>query len=307
MKTQNTLSENMSHLKRKHINRESRTAWLFLLPGIVLLMLFVFWPIIYSLPLAFTNYSVIAEPAFVGLANFKKAFSDPDFIMSLVNSLIYVLIVPIMQIFSMLLANMVNQKIRGIKLFRTLYYIPVVTSTVAVSIIWSWLLSSNGLINAMLKMTGVISENIGWLTNKQTALATLMFITLWKGLGYYMMIYLAGLQSIPGELIEAAEMDGATKVQAFFKITMPLLRPQIVLCSLMSLMGALRVFDEPFVLTKGGPANSTMTSSLYIYKNGFEKFDFGYSAALGLIVSVIVILLSIVIFKYNKKAEEGMY
>lgn len=304
--------ENILKVSEMNVNKskkkasDTKTAWLFMLPGIVLLAVFVFWPIIYSLPLAFTDYSVIADAKFIGLDNFKRALSDPDFITSMVNSFIYVFVVPFMQIFSMLLAVIVNQKIKGIKLFRTLYYIPVVTSTIAVSIIWSWLLSTDGLINRMLIFSNILTDNISWLTNENTALMTLMFITLWKGLGYYMMIYLAGLQSIPSELPEAAEVDGANKMQTFFHVTIPMLRPQVVLCSLMSLMGALRVFDEPFVLTKGGPVNKTLTSSLYIYKNGFEKFDFGYSAALGLIVSLVIIFLSIFIFKYNKKAEEGL-
>lgn len=301
----NSCVSDTAKIKNKKRISDTKIAWLFMFPGILLLMIFVFWPIIYSFPLAFTDYSVIADTNFIGLDNFKRAFSDSDFLMSMINSLIYLLVVPFMQVFSMLLANIVNQKIKGIKIFRTLYYIPVVTSTVAVAIIWSWLLSTDGLINKILTVTNILSENVSWLTNENTALMTLMFITLWKGLGYYMMIYLAGLQSIPSELPEAAQIDGANKIQTFFHVTIPMLRPQIILCSLMSLMGALRVFDEPFILTKGGPVNSTLTSSLYIYKQGFENFDFGYSAALGLIVSVLIMILSIFIFKYNKKVEEG--
>ena len=244
---------------------------------------------------------------FVGLDNFIKAFNDENFIQALKNSLLYIIIVPFIQILSILMAVAVNAKLRGIKFFRAAFYIPVVTSTVAVSIIWGWLLSSTGVINKLLLAIGVIAEPVSWLSNEHTALWALMFVTMWKGLGYYMMIYLAGLQSVPEELKEAAMIDGATKTQVTRHITIPMLKPQIVLCSLMSLMGAIRVFDEPFVLTSGGPGNATLTSSLYVYQQGFEEFKFGYSAAIGLIVSLIVLILSLAVFAYNKKGGKGPY
>lgn len=297
-------------LKEKWLNfyqSEKFIAWMFMLPGLILLTLFVIWPIIYSVPLAFTDYSVISDKKYVGLDNFAYAFKDPNFIKSMINSILYIIIVPVIQIVSILMAVAVNSKIKGVKFFRAAYYIPVITSTVAVSIIWGWLFSSKGSINQLLIFLGVLKEPINWLSNEHTALGTLMFITLWKGLGYYMMIYLAGLQSIPSELKEAAMIDGATKMKVTRYVTIPMLKPQIVLCSLMSLMGAIRVFDEPFVLTKGGPGNATLTSSLYIYQQGFSEFKFGYSAALGLIVSVVVLALSIIVFIYNKKGGESPY
>lgn len=296
-----------NHNSSKKINSEAKTAWLFMAPGLILLCLFVFWPIIYSVPLAFTNYSVIAETEFVGLDNFVKAFQDVDFIASLKNSLLYVIVVPFIQFFSILMAILVNRKMKGIRFFRSAYYIPVVTSMVAVSIIWGWLLSQNGVINYLLMYVGIIDKKISWLSNYNTALWVLMFITMWKGLGYYMMIYLAGLQAIPLDLVEAARIDGANRWQVIRKITIPLLKPYVFFCSLISLMGAIRVFDEVFVLTSGGPGNATLTSSLYIYQQGFQKFNFGYSSALGLIVSVFIVILSVIVFFFNRKGGVNPY
>ncbi|GAA0410491.1 sugar ABC transporter permease [Paenibacillus motobuensis] len=286
---------------------EASVAWLFMTPGLILLALFVFWPIIYSVPLALTNYSVIGKTEFVGFDNFVKALQDKSFITSLVNSLLYVIVVPFIQIFSILMAILVNSNVKGIKIFRTAYYIPVVTSMVAVALIWGWLLNQNGVINYVLSSVGLMQEKITWLSNKDTALWTLMFITMWKGLGYYMMIYLAGLQSIPKDLVEAAMIDGANRAQTIRKITIPLLKPYVFFCTLISLMAAIRVFDEVFILTMGGPGDATLTSSLYIYQQGFQQFNFGYSSALGLIVSVMIAALSIVIFRFNRKGGVNPY
>ncbi|WP_274310109.1 carbohydrate ABC transporter permease [Solibacillus daqui] len=299
-------------MKQKRVAKLSRfsevqTAWLFMAPGLILLALFTFWPIIYSVPLAFTNYSVIGETKFVGFENFKRAFSDVNFIASVKNSLFYMIIVPFIQIISILMAILVNRKIAGIKFFRAAFYIPVVTSMVAVSIIWGWLMSSNGVLNYILLSIGIINEKISWLSDKDTALWAVMFITLWKGLGYYMMIYLAGLQAVPTDCIEAAKIDGASNFQVIRKITIPLLKPYVFFCTLISLMSAIRVFDEVFVLTSGGPGNATLTSSLYIYEQGFEVFEFGYSSALGLIISFIIMFFSIFIFLFNKKGGVNPY
>lgn len=296
-------------MRIKRLNNESLTAWMFMAPGLIILAIFVFWPIIFSIPLSFTNYSVIGETKFIGFANYTRAFQDPNFIASLLNSLLYVLIVPIIQVLSILMAILVNGKLPGIQLFRTAYYIPVVTSMVAVALIWNWLLSNNGIVNYILMSAGIIQERVGWLSNSSTALFVLMFITMWKGLGYYMMLYLAGLQAIPSELYEAAKIDGASKLQVIRKITIPLLKPYVLFCSLISLMAAIRVFDEVYVLTngEGGPGNSTLTSSLYIYMQGIQQFNFGYASALGLVVSVVIAVLSIFVFKFNQKGGVNPY
>lgn len=293
--------------KVRWIRSESFAAWAFMTPGLIIIAVFVFWPILYGIPLSLTNYSVIAETKYVGLTNFKNAFLDKNFTISLWNSLLYVIVVPFIQIFSILMAILVNSRIPGIKLFRAAFYIPVVTSMVAVALIWSWLLSNNGVVNYLLMKVGIISEQISWLSSSETALATLMFITMWKALGYYMMLYLAGLQGIPNDLYEAARVDGANRLQLIWSITLPLLRPHIFFCSLISVMGAVRVFDEVYILTKGGPGTSTLVSSVYIFEKGINQFNFGYASALGLIVSVLIGGLSVLVFKFNQKGGVNPY
>ncbi|KAF6575497.1 sugar ABC transporter permease [Paenibacillus sp. EKM212P] len=291
----------------KWLRSESFTAWAFMTPGLLLLAVFVFWPIIYSIPLALTDYSVISDTHFVGLDNFEAAFKDRNFLISIWNSLLYVLIVPFLQTFSILMAVLVNSRIPGIKIFRTTYYIPVVTSMVAVALIWSWLLGKNSIVNYLLMQVGLISKDIHWLSDSNLALYVLMFITMWKGLGYYMMLYLAGLQNIPQDLYEAARVDGASRWRLIVHITLPLLRPYVLFCTLISLMSAIRVFDEVYVLTKGGPGTATLTSSLYIFQKGMEQFNFGYASALGLIVGAMIAVLSIIVFRFNRKGGVNPY
>lgn len=276
-------------------------------PGLVFLAIFTFWPILYGIPLALTDYSVIAETRYVGFENFTRAFQDHNFTVSLWNSLVYVLIVPIIQVISILMAILVNSRLPGVKMFRAAYYIPVVTSMVAVALIWSWLLGNNGVVNYLLIQAGIIDGQVSWLSSSSTALYVLMFITMWKGLGYYMMLYLAGLQGIPSDLYEAARVDGAGPLRLVVHVTIPLLRPHILFCTLISIMGAVRVFDEVYILTKGGPGTSTLTSSVYIFQKGLEQFNFGYASALGLIVSVIIGALSILVFRFNRKGGVNSY
>ncbi|WP_342437020.1 sugar ABC transporter permease [Paenibacillus sp. FSL L8-0436] len=292
---------------KRWVRSESFSAWAFMTPGLVFLAIFTFWPILYGIPLAFTDYSVIAETRYVGFENFIRAFQDHNFTVSLWNSLVYVLIVPIIQVISILMAILVNSRLPGVKMFRAAYYIPVVTSMVAVALIWSWLLGNNGVVNYLLIQAGIIDGQVSWLSSSSTALYVLMFITMWKGLGYYMMLYLAGLQGIPSDLYEAARVDGAGPLRLVGHVTIPLLRPHILFCTLISVMGAVRVFDEVYILTKGGPGTSTLTSSVYIFQKGLEQFNFGYASALGLIVSVIIGALSILVFRFNRKGGVNSY
>lgn len=212
--------------------------------------LFTIIPIIGSLVLMFYDYSVLGQTKFVGLKNFVKAFHDRVFWISIKNSVIFVVVVPIIQILSILLAVLVNKKLPGIGIFRTLFYIPVVTSMVAVSIMWGFIFDTSGIINTALKEWKVISMPLGFLSDKNTAMICLMFITIWQGLGYYMMMYLAGLQGIPQELCEAATIDGANAVKVFTRIKLPMLKPYIWFCSLNSVISAIGVFDVVFVLTR---------------------------------------------------------
>lgn len=291
----------------KEQSRRNLFAYSMLTPGIILLLVFTFYPIFFGLPLAFTNYSVIGETKWIGLANFERAFADEDFILALKNSILYIIVVPVIQILSILMAILVNNKLKGVNFFRVSYFVPVVTSMVAVAIAWKWMFEQKGIINYILQSVGITDGKTAWLANPDTALYAVMFVTVWKGLGYYMMIYLAGLQSIPTELQEAAKIDGANRKQVTWYVTIPLLKPFVLLCSLLSVMGAIRVFDEVLVMTGGGPAHSSMVAGVYTYNKAFKDFDFGYAAAIGLIVSLIVFVFTILLFKYGKKGGVNYY
>ncbi|MCD7738659.1 MAG: sugar ABC transporter permease [Lachnospiraceae bacterium] len=284
--------------------RNTFVAWMFMLPAMVVLLVFVFYPIVYSIPLAFTNYSVFAETKFTGLANFQRLFSDKDFYIALKNSLLFVIVVPILQISSIALALLMNKKLRGTTLFRVLCYMPVVTSMVAVAIMWKFIFDSNGILNTFLVNNGIISSPIRFLSSAKLALPTMMAITIWQGLGYYMMIYLSALQSFPEDIIEAAVLDGAGGWKIFWKIRLPLLQPQIWFCSMVSVIAALGVFDVVFTMTSGGPNKSTYVVNYYSYLQAFSKFDFGYSAAIGLVMAVITTAFSIALEIYNRRAGD---
>lgn len=292
---------------RKKLLKNSLVAYAFMAPALILLIVFVFYPIFYGIPLAFYDYSVVGKTTFVGWGNFTRALHDSQFWMAMKNSVLFVLVVPPIQILSIMLAVLVNRKLPGITFFRVLFYIPVVTSMVAVSITWGFIFDPNGIINTLLISKGIIKDPILFLGSPNLALFSLMFVTLWQGLGYYMMIYLAGLQSVPQDVEEAALVDGANKFQTLFKIKIPLLKPYVWFCTLLSTLSAVSVFDVVFVLTNGNPYNSTLVVNLYTYNKAFLDFSFGYSAAIGLLMAVITTLLSILIFVYGRKGGINNY
>lgn len=284
--------------------RETLKAYLFMAPALIMLAVFVFTPILLSLPLMFFDYSVLGETKWVGWQNFQTAFADRDFRIAILNTIIFVLVVPVIQILSIFLAVLVNQKLRGVTIFRTLFYIPVVTSMVAVSIMWKFIFDPNGIINTLLLNGGVIKTPLGFLADRNTALLCLMFITIWQGLGYYMMMYLAGLQSLSYDVIEAAMVDGANPFITFFRIKLPMLKPYIWFCTLNSIIAAVSVFDVVFVLTLGGPNNATMVINYYAYKNAFVDLRFGYSAAIGFVQALITGIFGFIVYIYGRKGEE---
>lgn len=281
--------------------RTALTAYGFMAPALILIVLFVFIPIVFSLPLAFFDYSVLGKTHFIGLANFVRAFHDDEFWISIRNSLLFVLVVPPIQILSILLAVLVNRKIRGVSFFRVLYYIPVVTSMVAVSIMWGFLFDPSGLVNNLLVELGLVKQPIGFISDEHIALLSLMFITVWQGLGYYMMLYLSGLQSVPVDLEEAATIDGARPATVLWRIKIPLLKPYVWFCTLNSVISAVGVFDVVFVMTQGGPNYSTLVMNYYSYYKAFNDYQFGYSAAVGLVLAVLTTVVSLAVFIYGQR------
>lgn len=283
--------------------RTTLIAYGFLLPALVLLAVYTFYPMIFGTYLAFTKYNVIRPPQWVGLANFENLLQETYFWTGLVNSLRYLLVVPVLQIVAIGVALLVNRKLPAIGLFRTAYYIPVVTSFAVVGLMWGWMYNQYGPINYLLQKFGLMEQPLGFLNRPSLALYAVMFVTLWKGVGYYMVLYLAGLQGMDSTFEEAALIDGAGRWRIFWHITLPLLRPTILLCSLLSTLSAIKVFEEIFVMTGGGPAGSTYTAMYYIYAKAFQDFQYGEAAAASLVVAAVSLIFSILNFKYIRGSQ----
>lgn len=287
-------------MKAAHSLLRGAGAWLFLLPALVLLAVFAFWPVLYGSVLAFTDYSLIKPARWVGLDNFYYIFDNDMFVAGLKNSLVFLLIVPCIQVGAMALAVLVNTRLPGAKLFRAAYYVPVVTTVSVVGIMWGFMFHDQGALNFVLLKLRLINAPVGWLSDDAIALFAVMFVALWRGLGWYMVMYLAGLQGIPAEMQEAAILDGANAWQRFWKITVPMLRPTIMVCTIMSTLAALKAYQEVDVLTQGGPLNSTFTALYYAYDQGFKHLKLPRGLAASFVVSLICIAIALLCMRYLK-------
>ncbi|ASC73105.1 putative ABC transporter permease protein YurN [Halomicronema hongdechloris C2206] len=271
--------------------------YLFLLPALAILGLTVFWPALQAFYLSFTSYGydLSQPPVWIGWDNFQRLLQDPVFWQTVRNTLLYLVgVVPILAILPLVLAILVNRSLRGMRWFRVAYYLPVVISMVVAGIAWRWLYAENGLLNQLLMGTGLRETGIPWLTSPSLALLSVMAVTVWKGLGYYMVIYLAGLQTIPLELYEAAAMDGSDGCRRHWDITLPLMWPYIVLVTVISAIAATKVFEEVFIMTQGGPRNSSKTIVYYVYEQAFQDLDMNYACAIGLVLFLVILALSMV-------------
>ncbi|MEO1593407.1 MAG: sugar ABC transporter permease [Cyanobacteria bacterium J06632_22] len=278
--------------------------YLFLAPALVILGLTVFWPALQAFRLSFTEfgYDLTQPPTWVGLKNFQRLLRDDTFWQTLRNTLFYLVgVVPVLAIVPLGLAILVNQKLRGIRWFRVAYYTPVVISMVVAGIAWRWLYAENGLLNQILQ--GLLQRpepvRIPWLTSPDFALFSVMVVTIWKGLGYYMVIYLAGLQGIPGELYEAAAIDGSDHWRKHWDITLPLMMPYVFLVSVISAIAATKVFEEVFIMTQGGPRSSSKTAVYYVYEQAFQNLEMSYACTIGLCLFLIILTLSLVRLRFT--------
>ncbi|MFN4279623.1 carbohydrate ABC transporter permease [Thermosynechococcus sp.] len=284
----------------------SLTPYLFLAPALGVLTLTVFWPALQAFFLSFSRYEtdLLSPPVWVGWVNFAQLWRDGVFWKTLANTFLYlVVVVPILAIAPLLLAILVNQPLRGIHWFRAAYYSPVIISMVVAGIAWRWLYAPNGLLNQLVQGLHLRDTPIPWLTSPQLALFSVMAVTIWKGLGYYMVIYLAGLQGISGELYEAAALDGSDGWQQHWDITLPLMRPYILLVSIISAISATKVFEEVYVMTQGGPLNSSKTIVYYIYENAFQRLEINYACTMGLVLFLLILLLSLFNLKFGRQVE----
>lgn len=280
-----------------------RTAWLFIIPSLILIVMFVFYPMVQAFITSFQT-GVGNNLTFNGIENYKRLLTDNTFKKALVNTVLFLIVqVPIMILLALIISSMLNDKklkFRGF--FRTAIFLPCVTSLVAYSIIFKSLFATDGFVNAMLLNFHVISEPIAWITHPIWAKVLIILAITWRWTGYNMVFYLAGLQSIDDSVYEAADIDGANGFQKFRYMTLPLLRPIILFTTINSTIGTLQLFDETMNITQGGPANSTITISQYIYNVLFKYTpDFGYAAAISYVVVVLIVVLS---FIQKKVGEE---
>ena len=283
--------------------KQQLTPYLFLLPALLILGLTVFWPALQAFYISFTDYTDLRQsPQWVGLANFRRLWADRVFWQTLRNTVVYLIgVVPILVVAPLGLAILVNQKLRGMHWFRAAYYTPVVISMVVAGIAWKWLYAENGLLNQLLKLLGVsISGGIPWLTSPNWAIFSVMAVTVWKGLGYYMVIYLAGLQSISTDLYEAAAIDGSDGIRKHWDITVPLMKPYLVLVAVIAAISATKVFEEVYIMTQGGPRNSSKTIVYYLYEQAFQNLEISYACTIGLVLFLVILSLSLVNLKLSE-------
>lgn len=281
-------------------NKRKILPYLLVSPYIIHFMLFVAFPVIFSIVLTFHKWNIIASMEFTGFANYIRLFKDKTFLQSILNTLLFLIIhIPLQIVVALFLAEILNQKLKFKGFFRAAFFLPVIVSGVVVTILWQQLYGfDTGLLNRLLIKVGL--AKIGWLTDPNIAMTSIAVMATWKNVGLYIVLFLVGLQTVPPHYYEAADLEGASKMQKFFKITLPMINPTIFMVVILSTIGGFSLFIEPYVMTGGGPLNSTISAVLYIYKQGFFYYHMGYSATLGLFFALIILT---VVFVQKKFVE----
>ena len=298
----------------KYRGRDTKSAVFFILPTYLILFIFIIVPIFFAFYLSFNKWNLLGSMKFVGFSQYRKLFSSEEFWKAVANTFYYSFItVPIGILISLVLAILLNSRIRGIQIYRTIYFMPVMTSVIAGAFIWQWIFQSqNGILNYLFGFIGlkplswlneprgiltVIFESIGvtipkWLGGPSVTLVAISIMTIWKNTGYYMIIFLAGLQNIPKTLYEAAEIDGAGRIRSFFAITLPILSPTTFFVLIMSVIVSFQVFEQVAVTTQGGPLNSSLVLVYLIYQKAFKFLEVGYASSAAFILFAIVLVLT---------------
>lgn len=273
---------------------ETLAGYLFILPNLLGFLAFSLVPIGFALYITFTEWNLSKPPVFVGFTNFTTLWRDALFWKTFFNTAYYTFVaVPTGVFLAFWLAVLMNRKMPGVIFFRTIYFLPQITLTVAAAIVWSWLYQPEfGLFNYLLGLLGI--EGPHWLSSTRWAMPAIIIMGNWQGIGFAMLIMLAGLQGVPGEFYEAAEIDGATAWQSLRHITVPLLTPTIFFVVVTSLIGAFQGFDQFQIMTQGGPAKSTTTLVMYIYQNGFSFFKMGYGSALAFALFIVILVITFI-------------
>jgi multiple sugar transport system permease protein len=283
-------------LRGENVKRKEKiTTFVFILPWLVSFCIFVLYPIVFSICVSMTDYSGLTwDMRFVGFSNYARAFKDRVFLKALSNTFLFVLItVPATTVISLFLAVLLTSGIKFKRLFQAGYFLPSVISMVVISMIWLYIYSATGPLNTLLRSLGFDVPARSWLASERTALGSIMVMDVWSAVGYYTVLFVAGLQSLPLQLYEAARIDGATKWQIFKRITLPLLKPTILFVVSINSIRSFQIFTEIFTLTGGGPANSTQTIVHYLYDVSFRKFEMGYGSAIAYVLFFIVLAITV--------------
>ena len=270
---------------------------LFLAPTVIGLGLFTFLPILASIVLAFFSWDIITPPRFVGLENFADIAADPTIRVSFLNTIGFVVVAV-----ALVLAVLVNTKMPGLlkSFFRSVLFFPLVLSAASVSIIMGYLFNENfGLVNHILNLLGM--ADVPWLTSTHGAMIVVILVYVWQNFGFSFLLFLGGLSSIPKEVYEAAQVDGATGWKQFWRITFPLVSPTTLVASVMAIISALQIFDQPYVLTRGGPGDSTRTAVMVIYESAFKQLEFGRASAIGIVLTVVIMLVTAIQFRLSRR------
>ena len=301
----------MAKAEKKKLSGRKRdervAAYIFVAPAVILLIAFLVVPMIYTVYFSGFKYQIMRPDAmkFIGFENYQKLFSDKNFWLALKNTVYFtVIVVPCQCVLALALALLVTKKFRGVAVFRTMYFAPQLTSMVVISVLWSVLYNANpntGLINSILVSLGM--SPIKFLSDASTAMNSIIFMSAWQGAGYQMMIFLAGLQGIPRDQYEAASVDGATKFKQFLYITIPGLKGTIKYVIMITMIQAMKLFTQPYIMTQGGPKNSTKTLVYYIYTQGFQKGNFGYACSIAAVFFVIVVCMSMAMKKVTAATD----
>ncbi len=278
--------------------RQNIQGYAFIMPWLLGLFLFTLIPMIFSAALSLCNWNIVTGTStikFVGFDNYTRLFADPKFWQSLKVTFKFCLItIPCYQIISLLIAFLLTLDIKGMKVFRLIYFLPSIIPTIACTMIWTRIFAQDGILNKALKIFGITGPT--WLTDRNTALYALMIMGIW-GIGNTMIIYLSGLQGVSEELKEAARIDGAKGHQIFFKITLPMISPTIFFNVVMAVIGSFQYFTQAYVMTEGGPMNSTLFYNLYLYQKAYKDFEMGYASAMAWVMFVIILILTMFVIK----------
>jgi len=285
------------------MNRKKIIPYLLVSPYIIHFFVFIAFPVVFSVVLTFHNWNIISPMEYIGLGNFVRLFNDQFFFRSIWNTLVFLIIhIPLQIVAALAIAQVLNQKIKFRGFFRAAYFLPVIVSGVVVTILWQQLYGfDSGLLNRLLVSMGL--GKVGWLVDPDVAMPSIAVMATWKNVGLYIVLFLVGLQTVPPHYYEAADIEGANKWQKFFKITLPTINPTIFMVFILSTIGGFSLFIEPYILTGGGPLNSTLSAVLYIYKQGFFYYHMGYAATLGFFFAFLILAVVMIQKKFIEKEK----